>query len=112
MSQSRQTRDKLAAMRIFSAILQLILFYIVLLAGFLLDPFHMKWFVTHPSATSVRYYVPDGLILAFVLYVVILLLELVAKRIAQLAPWTTIAFVLAIVLGFLSKFGFATHDAF
>ena len=44
-----------------SFIAQTVLFFLVFLAGTLWDPFHLKWFVTHPTLTSTRYFVPDGL---------------------------------------------------
>ena len=42
----------------------------------------------------------------------ILLIEVLRKRIAASGPWTAAAFVLATVLGFAMKFGFLTRSAF
>ena len=94
----------------FLVIVQLFLFYVVFLAGSLWDPFKMRWFVSHPTLTSTRYFVPDGLLLAFALYLLILLIEAAAKRIRTAGTLTTIAFVLAVIFGLLSKFGWLTHD--
>jgi uncharacterized membrane protein len=95
-----------------SVFLQFLLFFVIFFAFTLLDPFHMKWFVTHPTHTSTRYFVPDGLIVTFALYFLFILVEALTKKFPQRAPWTTLAFLLALVLGLLSKFGFATHDLF
>ena len=95
-----------------SAIAQFILFLLVFLAGSLANPMHLKWAVTHPTLTTTRYFVPDGLILMIVLYVVILLIEVLRKRLLTSGLWTTGAFVLALILGFLAKFGSATHDIY
>lgn len=89
---------------------QAVLFLVVFLAGTLWDPFHLQWFITHPGSTSTRFFVPDGLILMLALYALILVLEAARKRLATSGVWTSLAFVLALVLGLLSKFGFASHD--
>lgn len=89
---------------------QLFLFYAVFLAGSLFDPFRMKWFITHPTPLSTRYFVPDGLLLATGLFLLILVGEALAKRIRSAGIPTSIAFVAALLLGLLSKFGWATHD--
>ncbi len=93
-------------------IAQTILFLIVFLAGTLWDPFHLKWFVTHPSPGATRFFVPDGLILIAILYLLIVIIEAVAKRFETAGRWTSIAFVIAIILGLMSKFGLATHDIY
>jgi hypothetical protein len=89
-----------------------VLFLLVFLAGSLLNPFHLRWMVTHPTPTSTRFFVPDGLLLMLGLYVLILVVEVVRKRLVSSGPWTTLALVLALVLGYLARFGFATHDLF
>ena len=92
-------------------IAQTILFLVVFLAGTLLDPFHLKWFITHPTLTSTRYFVPDGVLLMLALYLVILIVQLLRKHLAA-ARLSTLAVLLALALGLLSKFGLATHDLF
>jgi hypothetical protein len=46
------------------------------------------------------------------LYIVIVLIEAVSKRLRTAAPWTTLALILAAVLGFVMKFGFLTRSAY
>jgi hypothetical protein len=89
-----------------------VLFLLVFLAGSLAHPFHLKWMVTHPTPTSTSFFVPDGLLLMLGLYVLILAIEAARKRLIASGPWTTLALVLALILGFLARFGFATHDLF
>jgi hypothetical protein len=95
---------------ILLAVLQALLFYVVFLVGSLWDPFHMKWWVHPLSPTVTRYFVPDGLILAAALYLLILAAEAARKRLLPSGLVTTAAFVAAVALGALSKFGMVTHD--
>ena len=97
---------------VFSIAAQTILFLLVFLLGTFLDPFHLKWFVHHPSPLTTRFFVPDGLLLALALYLVILGFQAARKRLETSGRRTSIAFTLAIILGLLSRFGFATQDRF
>ena len=94
------------------AFLQFVLFLLVFFAGSLANPFHQRWFVSNPTATSTRYFVPDGLLLMVALYLILLAVEAVRKRLATAGLWTTGAFLFALALGFLAKFGSATHDLY
>ena len=95
-----------------SLIVQTCVFLVVFLAGSLIDPFHLKWFATRVSATATRFFVPDGLILMCGAYVLLLLAELAGRRLARAGVWTTAAFIIALVCGFLAKFGMVTHDSY
>ena len=93
------------------AILQFVLFFIVFGVGSLFPPFHFEHvLIATPGVT--RIFVADGLLLMFVLYLLILLVEVMRKRVRIAAPWTTVAVVLAAVLGLMMKFGFLTRSAF
>jgi hypothetical protein len=85
-----------------------IVFFVGTMAGYMLDPFHPQWFVTHPTPGSTRYFTPDGLILTIVLYLVILAVEKGSKRTARSFVTSTAALVLALALGLLAKIGFST----
>jgi hypothetical protein len=96
---------------VISLILQLILFLIVFFAGSLFPPFHIEHILsTGPAGT--RIFVADGLLLMIALLIVILLIEVLRKRIVTSGIWTAAAFVLATVLGFAMKFGFLTRSAY
>ena len=93
-------------------IVQTCVFLALFLVGSLLDPFHLKWFATQVSATATRFFVPDGLILMCGAYALLLVAELASRRSARLGVWTTAAFVIALLCGFLAKFGMVTHDLY
>ncbi len=98
--------------KILLAFGKFVLFLLVFFAGSLANPFHLKWSVTHPTLFTTHFFVPDGLILAAALYVLILLIEAVRKRLMSSGLWTTGAFILALLFGFLAKFGSVTHDLY
>jgi hypothetical protein len=91
---------------------QFLLFVLVFLGGSFFPPMHLKWFVTHPTPTSTRLFVPDGLLLMLVLSLVILLIESVAKRLRTAGVGTSIALFLALILGLAAKFGFVTQSLY
>ena len=92
-------------------ILQLILLLIVFFVGSIFPPFHFERVLIATPGTT-RIFVADGLVLAFVLYILIVILEVARKRLHTAAPWTTLAFLLAVVFGLMMKFGFKTISAF
>lgn len=96
-------------MRTLSILFQFVLFLVVFLAGSLLNPLHLRWGLT-TSSTVTRYFVPDGLLLAFVLCGVILLIAALKKKLPSAAVTSAIALVLAIVVGFIARFGFVTRQ--
>lgn len=94
----------------FSCFFQFVLFLVTFAAGsFVLHPFHVQT-VLASDATHSRTFIWDGLLMMLVLYVLVLLLELTMKKIRQAAPWSTLAVVLAGVLGLAMKFGFLSVD--
>ena len=48
----------------------------------------------------------------FALYVLIVLVEVLRKRLRTSVPWTTLAVILAAIFGLMMKFGFLTRSAF
>jgi uncharacterized membrane protein YpjA len=92
-------------------ILQLILLLIVFFVGSIFPPFHFERVLIATPGTT-RIFVADGLLLAFVVYVLIVILEVARKRLRTAVPWTTLAFLLAVVFGLMMKFGFKTLSAF
>ncbi len=99
---------------------QLVLFFLFLavffsggfLAIFHLDPFHARWLLSHPTPSSIRYFIPTGLIYMTIFYLIVFSIEAAAKRLRTAGLWTTIAYILALVIGFAAKFGFVTHDLY
>jgi hypothetical protein len=90
------------------ALLKFLLFVIVFAAGSFLPPFHIERVISvTPDGT--RIFIWDGLLLMTALFVVILLIEALRKRLAVSGPWTAAAFVLAGIAGYAAKFGFLTR---
>ncbi len=96
---------------------QLILFAIftaLFFAGGILGLFHLDpfgaphWFVSHPTVTSTRYFVPSGLFLMTILWLVVFSTEIATKKFRTAGLWTSVAFVAALIIGLLLKFGWAT----
>jgi hypothetical protein len=92
-------------------ILQFILFLIVFFVGSFFPPFHFEHVLIATPGTT-RIFIADGLVLALILYTLIVILEVVRRRLRTAGPWTTLAFLLAVVCGLMMKFGFKTLSAF
>jgi hypothetical protein len=92
-------------------IVKLVLFLFVFFVGSMLPPFHFEHvLIATPGVT--RVFIADGLLLAFALYILIVVVEVLRKRLRTSAPWTTLAFLLAVVFGLMMKFGFLTRSTF
>ena len=97
--------------KVVFTILKFLLFFIVFGFGSLFPPFHFEHVLIATPGVE-RIFVADGLLLMFALYVFIVLSEVLRKRLRTSAPWTTLAVILAAVLGLMMKFGFLTRSAF
>lgn len=93
---------------VLSALLKFVLFLIVFAAGSFLPPFHIEH-VLSVTTDGTRIFIWDGILLMTLLFVVVLLIEALRKRVATSGPWTAAAFVLAGVAGYAVKFGFLTR---
>lgn len=89
-------------------ILQFFLFVIVFAAGSFFPPLHLEH-VLGTTAAGTRVFVADGVVLMIALYILILVIELIRKRISQAAPFTSLALVLAALFGYVMKFGLLTR---
>ena len=90
---------------VLSVVLQFILFMAVFLVGSLLPGANLLPMLSIGIGAG-RVFVLDGLLLMLALYVLILLIAAVRKRIHIAWPNSTVALVLALVLGLVMKFGF------
>ena len=97
--------------KIVFPILQLILFLLVFLVGSLWEPFHFEHVLIASPGTT-RIFIADGILLMFALYILIVLVQIMRKRLRTSAPWTTLAVILAAIFGLMMKFGFLTKSAF
>lgn len=91
--------------RIFSVVIQLILFLTVFLVGSLLPAANTIPTLSVNAGVG-RVFVYDGLLLMLLLYILILLIAAWRKRVNLAWPNSTIALLLALILGFAWKFGF------
>jgi hypothetical protein len=96
---------------ILFAILQFVLFLFLFAAGSLLGPIflHLPSVVT-TYANGTRGFQWDGVFLMLALFVVILLIEAIRKRLRYAAGWTSLALVLAAVVGLVMKIGFLSFE--
>ena len=90
------------------AVLQFVLFLVVFAAGSFLPPFHIER-VLGVTPDGTRIFIWDGALLMTGLFVLILLIEALRKRIGRAGLWTAIAFVLAALAGYAAKLGFLTR---
>jgi hypothetical protein len=90
------------------ALLKFFLFLIAFAAGSFLPPFHIEH-VLSVTPDGTRIFIWDGILLMTLLFVVILLIEALRKRLAASGPWTAAAFVLAGIAGYAAKLGFLTR---
>jgi hypothetical protein len=91
------------------AILQFVVFLLVFAVGSFLPPLHIQRIVSVTSEGT-RIFVWDGVLLMSGLFILIMLIEALRKRIGSAGLWTTAAFVLALVAGLALKLGFLTID--
>lgn len=95
---------------------QIVLFFVflgVFFAGGLLalwgkDPFGgPHWFV-HQTPAGAAWFVPSGLLLMTILWLLVLLVEALSRRLRTAGLWTTIAWFAALAIGLAFRFGFVT----
>jgi hypothetical protein len=99
--------------KVFAAIGQLILFVMFLALFFsgeffeiaYLYVFHSFFHSPHWFVTPTSYFNPDGLLLMTGLYVIVLAIEALCKRIRTAGLWTSVAFVAALVIGIVEHYG-------
>jgi hypothetical protein len=96
--------------RFISVILQTLLLLITFFLGSFLPAFN-KLPMWRVEVGATHYFVLDGLVLMFALYLLILAIEAARKRLRPSAALTTLALVLALALGLAMKFGFMERPA-
>jgi hypothetical protein len=86
------------------AFLQFVLFVLVALAGIVLATFQTLPSHITKLAGGTRGFQWDGIVLMMIVFGVVLLIELVRKRISKSGLWTVLAFVLALALAIKLSF--------
>lgn len=92
--------------KVIFSFLQLVLFLVVFFAGSILPVFQILPSHIMTFANGTRAFEWDGVYLMLAIFVLILLIEALRKRIRSAAPWTALALALAAILGLAMKFGF------
>jgi hypothetical protein len=92
--------------KVIFALLQFVLFLVAFFAGSVLPVFQLLPPNTMTFANGTRAFEWDGVLLMLAVFVLILLIEALRKRLRSAAPWSTLALVLAAILGLVMKFGF------
>ena len=87
-------------------VLQTLLFLLIFAAGSFLLPFFPALPVWQVQAGPHRFFVLDGIVFAIAVYLLIVLIEAARKRLRGAAGLTTLALLLALILGFAMNFGF------
>jgi hypothetical protein len=96
--------------RALSVLAQFLLFLFVDAAGSIFyHPFHIQTALSG-TALAQRIFIWDGLILMLLVYVFLLAIAALRKRLGTAAPSATLALALAALAGYLMKFGFLTHN--
>lgn len=94
---------------VFTALKFVLFLFAFFVGGFLpflrLPSFVTKW------ANGTRGFQWDGILLMLALFFLFLLIEAARKRIRTAAPWTSLALLLALIVGLIMKFGFLSFDA-
>ena len=91
--------------KVIFTLLQFVLFLVVFAVGTFVLPLLNISYVTS-WANGTRGFEWDGILLMLAIFVLILLIEALRKRLRSAAPWTTLALALAAILGLALKFGF------
>jgi hypothetical protein len=94
-----------------ATIVQFVAFLAVFGAFSFFPPFHIEHVLTI-TTLGTRIFILDGLLLMVALYVLIVITQLLMKRTRSATPWTTLALILAAILGLSMKFGFLTRSIF
>jgi cell division protein FtsX len=79
--------------------------FLPILSGFLPSYLHVSS-NTMTFANGSRGFEWDGVLLMLALFVLIIMIEALRKRLRSAAPWTALALALAAILGLVMKFGF------
>lgn len=91
-------------------IAQFLLFLVVDAVGAIFyHPFHIQTALPG-TALAQRGFVWDGLLLMALVWLAIVTIEALRKRLRTAAKWSTLALALAAFAGYLLRFGFVTYN--
>ena len=94
-----------------ATLLQFVVFLIVFGVFSFVPLLHIEHVLT-VTTLGTRIFIADGLLLMFALYILIVTAQFLIKRTRSATPWTTLAVILAAIVGLSMKFGFLTRSIF
>lgn len=86
----------------------LLFFFIDAVGSLVYHPFGIETKLA-PIDSAARSFQWDGLLLMALVYLLVLVIEALRKRLRTAAPWSTLALLVAALAGYLLKLGFITH---
>ena len=98
-------------MKVLIAVLQALLMLVAGVAAMFWRPFgitHTLW----RTDSGIRTFELDWVIAVVIVYLLLLVIALLRKRIKVALPWTTLALALSLLAGFALKLGFKTTPFF
>jgi len=90
-------------------VVQFILFLGLFAVGSFMHPLNWHW-ATTVTPEGTRYFIADGLLLSVGAFLAIVVVQAIRKRLCNTSR-TIIAFVLAVVVGYIVRLGFITTEA-
>jgi uncharacterized BrkB/YihY/UPF0761 family membrane protein len=91
--------------KVFFTLLQFALFLLVSFVGITLPIFHLIPSHITKLADGARGFEWDGVLLMLALFVLILVIEALRRRLLRAAPWTLLALILAAIAEYAMKLG-------
>jgi hypothetical protein len=91
-----------------SVVLQTILLLLANMAGLILQPFHKTQIIASNVPGVTHTFVWDGILSMLVIYVLIVIVEAARKRLPSSAIWSTVALIVALIVGRIAGCGFKT----
>ena len=91
--------------KVLVVLLQFVLFLLIYAVGLVLPVLHVIPSHITKLADRTRGFEWDGVFLMFALFVLVLLIEALRKRLRSAAPWTALALALAAIVELVGKMG-------
>jgi hypothetical protein len=93
-----------------AVLVQFVLFLVVDAVGSIFyHPFHIQTALPG-TPLAPRSFVWDGLMLMALLWLLLLIVDALRKRLRRAGPWSTLALVIAALTGYALKLGFVTRN--
>ncbi len=95
--------------KVLSLLLQFVVLMVAAIFGWLREPFHVER-VLWQTAYQQRVFAADWVIATLIVYILILVIHALRKRLRNAWTGSTAVLVLVLISGFVVKLGFRTSD--